>query len=335
MHCPARSSGCKSRGMHLKRFDLEQPDSINLELIKQQIKAEAQRLGFAACGVAAVGPVDTDIQSYFADWIASNRQAGMEYMKRYTVQRMNPALLWEGARSILCLALNYYPDTRIPEKELQLAYYAYGKDYHEVLKVKMRELLVFIRSLVPAEGRICVDTAPILERYWAQKAGLGWIGKNTLLILPKAGSFFFLGEIILDVYLPPDAPVYHQCGGCKRCIEACPSGALCAPFVLDAQKCLSYQTIENREALSPEAEEVLDNRIYGCDACQKACPHQCFSTPTRISAFRPSPGLLQMNREKWSRMTIEEYRTLFKGSAVKRVKYEGLQRNIRSAIRKK
>lgn len=306
-----------------------------LQHIKQPIKAEALRLGFAACGVASLEPVDPENQSRFAQWTAHGRQAGMDYMNRYTAERMDPSLLLKDARSILSLALNYFPAQLIAEKNPQIAWYAYGKDYHEVMRKKLHELLLFIRTLLPVEGRICVDTAPLLERYWAQKAGIGWIGKNTQLIIPKAGSCFFLGEILLEARIPPDDPAKNQCGNCEQCLKACPAQALCAPFTLDAHKCLSYQTIENRGPLSEESKRAIGNRIYGCDECQKACPHQRFASPTSVSAFHPSPELLQMTGNKWANLTPEEYRQLFKGSAVKRVKYEGLMRNIRQVCSKK
>lgn len=300
-------------------------------LLKQQIKAEALRLGFDACGIAAVEEVEDTVQQHFTHWISTGKHAGMEYMERYREQRMNPSQLLEGAKSVIVVVLNYYPSTRIPDHEFQIAWYAYGKDYHDCMREKLNQLLHYIRTLTATEGRICVDTAPILERYWAQKAGLGWIGKHTQLILPGKGSCFFLGEILLKTSLPPDEPMEMHCGSCKRCLEACPSQALSSPFILDAERCLSYQTIENRGPLSAQARQVMGHRIYGCDECQKACPHNRHATPTLTEEFQPSTPLLQMRKNDWLHLSPEQYRLLFKGSAVKRSKYEGLMRNIHEA----
>lgn len=319
-------------------------ETEKLQDLKSQIKAEASRLGFSACGVASVAPVEKETQFHFNQWLDKGYQSGMDYMARYKEIRMNPSLLMEDTRSILSLALNYYPPKQIPPEEPQIAWYAYGQDYHDVLKSKLHQLFEFIRTWFSSNqtnlslklpsslsGRICVDTAPLLERYWAWKAGIGWIGKHTQLILPQKGSCFFLGEILLNLNLPSDEPMKEHCGKCKLCLEACPGKALIHPYTLDAEKCLSYQTIENRGLLSSEACRILPNKIYGCDECLKACPYHRFSSPTLVREFHPSSSLLAMTREKWNTFSVEEYRILFKRSAIKRVKYEGLMRNIQAA----
>ncbi|MDR0891956.1 MAG: tRNA epoxyqueuosine(34) reductase QueG [Mediterranea sp.] len=299
------------------------------------IKAEAFRLGFSACGLAPAEAVDERNATAFRHWLASGYQADMTYMQNYEEKRLDPRLLVEGARTVVSVALNYYPAQAITEEEYQIAWYAYGKDYHDVMKAKLHALLEFVqRHFVPKgnllNGRAFCDTAPVLDRYWAWRAGLGWIGKNTQLILPRAGSSFFLGELIVD--LPADhydTPQRSRCGSCTRCLEACPTQAIETPYRVNAHRCLSYLTIEHRGAFPPEApHSLLGNKIYGCDDCQRACPWTRFATPTTVPEFTPSPALLQMKREEWHRLTEEQYKALFKGSAVKRAKYEGLKRNI-------
>lgn len=318
-------------------------------LSSEGIKAEALRLGFSACGLAAAEAVDGENTGSFRKWIADGCHAEMAYMHNYEEKRLNPCLLVEGARTVISVALNYYPETKIPEDEYQIAWYAYGKDYHDVMKAKLNALLEFIskdlsyeratssETIVPPSieilnARVFCDTAPVLERYWAWRAGLGWIGKNTQLIIPQAGSCFFLGEIIInraaDVY---DTPQENHCGTCTHCLNACPTKALEAPFRLNSAKCLSYLTIEHRGELPSDTGKKMGNKIYGCDVCQRACPWNRFAKPSKVEAFRPSPTLLVMRKDDWHHLTEEQYRSLFKGSAVKRAKYQGLMRNIEAA----
>lgn len=296
------------------------------------IKAEALRLSFSACGAAPAEAVSEKVADTFRQWLADGCQGEMAYMQNYEDKRLDPRLLVEGARTVISVALNYYPETKLPENEYQIAWYAYGKDYHDVMKAKLKTLLEFIQSNYSAGGRAFCDTAPVLERYWAWRAGLGWIGKNTQLIIPQAGSCFFLGELIID--LPADrydSPQENRCGSCTRCLNACPTKALEAPFRLNSAKCLSYLTIEYRGELPPDTGQKMGKMIYGCDECQRACPWNRFATPSRTIEFSPSASLLTMRKEDWHRLSEEQYRTLFKGSAVKRAKYQGLMRNIRSA----
>lgn len=298
--------------------------------ITQAIKAEALRLGFYACGIAPAEPVKTDAE-HFRQWLSKGYQAQMKYLEDNEDKRLNPRLLVEDTRSIICVALNYYPQKRLKKEQLQFAYYAYGKDYHEVMKQKLRALYTYIHEkLLPVSGRVFCDTAPVLERYWAQQAGLGWIGKNNQLIIPGAGSYFFLGELFINAKLTYDSPGRNRCGNCNNCQKACPTQALEAPYLLNANKCISYLTIESREEIPETAQEKLGKRVYGCDECQKACPWNRFASPNVLPELQPSEAFLDMQSTDWDGLMVEEYRTLFKGSAVKRAKYEGLMRNLKA-----
>lgn len=302
-----------------------------LLLPSERIKAEALRLGFSACGLAPAGAVDDKTARAFRQWLTDGCQGTMAYMQNYEDKRLDPRLLVEGARTVISVALNYYPKEKLPADEYQIAWYAYGKDYHDVMKAKLHTLLKFIEEEYSAAGRAFCDTAPVLERYWAWRAGLGWTGKNTQLILPHAGSCFFLGEIILDKTADSyDTPQENHCGTCTRCLDACPTKALEAPFRLHSARCLSYLTIEYRGELPPATGQKMGKTIYGCDECLLACPYSRFASPSPIEEFAPSPALLTMQKDDWHRLTETQYRTLFKGNAVKRAKYEGLVRNIKA-----
>ena len=306
---------------------------MNLGFSSEQLKAEAQRLGFSAGGVARACPVDEATARSYRDWIAAGGHADMKYLENNMDKRLDPTLLLPGARSIIVVAMSYAPARRIPSNEYQIAAYAYGKDYHDVMKERLRILSDSSLFTLHSSLKLCVDTVPVLERYWAQQAGLGFLGRNHQLIIPKAGSMFFLGVIVTtalsDHY---DAPMENRCGTCRRCIDACPTGALvldaCSMF--DSKRCLSYQTIENREAIDKAVKPKLGLSIYGCDRCQQVCPWNRFAQPTAIPEFMPSEALLQMKRADWQQLSVDRYRQLFKGSAVKRAKYEGLMRNIRA-----
>ena len=306
---------------------------MNLRFSSEQLKAEAQRLGFSACGVARACPVDEATARSYRDWIAAGGHADMKYLENNMDKRLDPTLLLPGARSIIVVAMSYAPARRIPSNEYQIAAYAYGKDYHDVMKERLRILSDSSLFTLHSSLKLCVDTVPVLERYWAQQAGLGFLGRNHQLIIPQAGSMFFLGEIVTtalsDHY---DAPMENRCGTCRRCIDACPTGALAldACSMFDSKRCLSYQTIENREAIDEAVKPKLGLSIYGCDRCQQVCPWNRFAQPTAIAEFQPSEALLQMKRADWQQLSVDRYRQLFKGSAVKRAKYEGLMRNIRA-----
>lgn len=302
-----------------------------------QIKAEALRLGFYSCGVAPAEPVEDGHRAYYEQWLQQEHQGSMGYLENHTDLRFDPRLLVPGTQSIVCVALNYYPAEQMPEAEGCLSWYAYGKDYHEVMKDRLRQLMTRILEQVPeavreemAPGRAFCDTAPVLERYWAWKAGLGWIGRNHQLIIPQAGSTFFLGELFLTLPVDHyDLPQKNRCGHCHRCTDACPTQALTAEG-FDARRCLSYLTIENRGDIPEWAATRIAPCFYGCDRCQAACPHLRFAQPTREESFHPSEELKHMTRAQWQNLSVEDYRRLFRGSAVKRAKYEGLMRNIRA-----
>ena len=258
----------------------------------------------------------------------------MQYMENYEDKRLDPRLLMPGVKSIISVALNYTPETPVKG----FANYAIGKDYHDIVKEKLHQLAEFITqqpedsSLLTLHSslnyRAFTDSAPVLERYWAMKAGLGFIGKNHQLIIPGMGSQFFLGELFVDIELEPDEPCQQHCGNCRRCIDACPTGALGASF--NASRCLSYLTIENRGDIPEEAAQKMGETFYGCDRCQQVCPWNAKAKPTDEPLLQPTDELLSMKEEDWQQLSVEQYRRLFKGSAVKRAKYEGLMRNIKA-----
>ena len=308
---------------------------MNSRYLTEKIKAEAKGLGFFACGIAKAEAVDSGTADGYRRWIADGGHASMHYLADNIDKRLDPRLLMPGVKSIVCVALSYSPAKTIPADQYQIAYYAYGKDYHDVMKQKLH-------ALASACGittyRAFCDTAPVLERYWAQRAGLGWIGRNHQLIIPHAGSMFFLGELFVTDTLHYDSPTPNRCGRCHACLDACPTSSIISnqsSFI--SSRCLSYLTIEHR---GPIPHSSLDSHssffilhssfknIYGCDICQLACPWNRFAVPTTEPAFQPSEALLSMTKEKWHNLTEEQYRILFKGSAVKRAKYSGLMRNI-------
>lgn len=307
--------------------------------LKDKIKAEASRLGFFVCGFARAEPVSEAMRRHYLGWLADGRNADMAYLGNNLDKRFDPRLLMPGVKTIVVVAQNYFPARRLAEGEPQIADYALGLDYHDIVKQKLRQLAVTVGI---ADYRAFVDTAPVLERYWAVRAGLGWIGKNQQLIIPHAGSEFFLGELFVTVELPPDEPLPNRCGTCHRCVDACPTHALSLPATcvegygditrFDARLCLSYQTIENRGELTVDAKAAMGDTFYGCDRCQRACPWNRFAKPSTEPLLQPREELLAMTRQKWENLTEEDYRRLFKGSAVKRAKYEGLMRNINACL---
>lgn len=307
--------------------------------LKDKIKAEASRLGFFVCGFARAEPVSEAMRRHYLGWLANGRNADMAYLGNNLDKRLDPRLLMPGVKTIVVVAQNYFPARRLPEGEPQIADYALGLDYHDIVKQKLRQLAATVGI---ADYRAFVDTAPVLERYWAVRAGLGWIGKNQQLIIPHAGSEFFLGELFVTVELPPDEPLPNRCGTCHRCVDACPTHALSLPATcvegygditrFDARLCLSYQTIENRGELTVDAKAAMGDTFYGCDRCQRACPWNRFAKPGTEPLLQPREELLAMTRQKWENLTEEDYRRLFKGSAVKRAKYEGLMRNIKACL---
>jgi epoxyqueuosine reductase len=299
--------------------------------LTNMIKAKALSLGFSAIGIAKAEAVDNTTGIHFRQWIDEGKHAGMDYMCHNIDKRLNPKLLMGNAKSIISVALNYYPQRLISEEQYQISFYAYGKDYHELIKDRLHTLAAELNF---TNYRAFCDTAPILERYWAVKAGLGWTGRNHQLIIPHAGSTFFLGELFLDIELEYDHELQNRCGNCHRCIDSCPTDALHCKKGLDANRCLSYLTIENHGEIPDDLTGKMGNYIYGCDRCILSCPWSRFSSPTTEPQLQPTEELLNLTKEQWCNLTIEEYRYLFKKSAIKRAKYEGLMRNIH-AINKK
>ena len=303
--------------------------------IKEQIRDYAiLSCGFNACGFAEASSVGIAARDNYSKWIAEGKHFCMDYLSRNMNVRDNPRLLLDGAKTIISAALNYYPRQFQPENAPQFSYYAYGKDYHDVVKAKLRKLADYITTNTGEICRVCVDTAPLRERYWAQQAGLGFIGKNNQLIIPGKGSYFFLGEVITTLPTEPDKPCELSCGECRKCVEACPSSALSGNYgALDARRCISCLTIEYHDEFAEQTAKSLGNRIYGCDECQKACPHNRAAQPSGVNEFSPSPEFLSLSYQSMEQLTEDDFRRIFKGSAVKRTKYAGLMRNF-AAIRK-
>lgn len=307
---------------------------LSAALVKQQAAA----LGFSACGLTRAVAVSPERAEELRRWLAEGCQGEMDYLARNVEKKLDPRLLVAGAQTVVSVAVNYYPGDLAEAGadgggSFRLARYAYGTDYHEVVKEMLRRLLAALGLQEGTDGRAFVDTAPVDEKYWAVQAGLGWRGRNSQLIIPHAGSYFFLGELILtheaDRY---DHPVANRCGTCRACLDACPAHALRGDGTMDARLCLSYLTIERRGALPEDTGERMHGCIYGCDRCAEVCPwNKRFARPTQIAALRPRPALLAMRPADWQGLTAEQYRELFRKSAVKRAKYEGLLRNIRAA----
>lgn len=294
--------------------------------ITAYIKAEALRLGFDICGIAKAAPVHNGVAAAYNSWLQEGKHATMQYMQRNCEKRLDPTQLVQECRSIIVVAMNYAPKEQIEG----IANYAQGKDYHKVIKDRLFLLLQSINSVCAAQGRAFCDSAPVLERYWAREAGIGYIGRNRQLIIPGKGSNFFLGELLVDIELCYDSPEQRNlCGNCTRCIDNCPGGALNEKG-LDANKCLSYLTIENRGELPENIGEMMGNCFYGCDRCQAVCPHNKFSTPNDTPELQPSEALLKMTAERWQALSEKEYKSLFAESAVERCGYEQLVRNIKA-----
>ena len=292
------------------------------------VKAEALRLGFLSCGISKAGFLE-DEAPRLERWLKQNHHGQMRYMENHFDKRLNPQLLVDGAQSVISLLLNYYPEQTQIEDSYKISKYAYGQDYHSVIKEKLQQLLSFINENIgEVSGRAFVDSAPVLDKAWAAKSGLGWIGKNANLITKSVGSFYFIAELIVDLPLEYDALTTDHCGSCTACIDACPTQAIIAPYVVDGSKCISYYTIELKENIPQEAQGKMDDWIFGCDVCQDVCPWNRFAQPHREKAFEPHPDLLQMTRQDWQEITLETFQKVFQNSAVKRTKYEGLIRNI-------
>ena len=302
-----------------------------MSALSNWIVAEAEQLGFDACGIASARALDEE-SALVEQWLDEGREGEMGYLTRNREKRYDPRLLVEGTKSIVTVLYNYFPKQQIGDNgRYKIAKYAYGADYHDVLKRKMRQLLERIDTQTgKLEGtRIFVDSAPVLDRAWAVRCGLGFIGKNTTLIHPKKGSFFFIGHLFLPLELEETGKTMaNHCGRCTKCIDACPTGALEAPFRIDARKCISYLTIEYIGSLEGYDPKRFNGWMYGCDTCQDVCPYNRFSLPNIEPEFQPSEQLLAMKEEDWKSLNKEGFEALFKHSAMQRAGYEGLKRNI-------
>ncbi|MCF8335687.1 MAG: tRNA epoxyqueuosine(34) reductase QueG [Bacteroidales bacterium] len=293
------------------------------------IKSRARGLGFLDCGISRAGFLEKEARQ-LRQWLNEERHGDMQYMANYFDKRTNPAHLLKNAKSVVSVILNYYPEQQQRSDTYRIAKYAYGKDYHFVMKRMLKDLLKFIREEIgEVNGRPFVDSAPVMDKVWGQKAGLGWIGKNTNLVSTKYGSCIFIGELIIDLELEYDEPIGDYCGNCRRCIDACPTGALTEPYRIDASRCISYLTIEKKKKIPEQFKGQYADWIFGCDICQDICPWNMKSHPPLHEELKPHPDLLSLSRIDWENLSSEHFRELFKHSAVKRIKYEGLMKNIR------
>tara|TARA_R110002050_G_scaffold137237_3_gene260781 strand:+ start:2763 stop:3692 length:930 start_codon:yes stop_codon:yes gene_type:complete len=303
---------------------------ISKEDYKEAISAEAMRLGFMACGFSKARFLEEEAPR-LEEWLSRNYQGEMAWMANHFDKRLDPRKLVPGAKTVISLLFNYFPaqEQSSPESP-KIAKYAYGEDYHYILKDKLHSLLSFIRENIgEVDGRAFVDSAPVMDRVWAKEAGLGWLGKNTLLLNKKSGSFFFIAELILDLELAPNPPTkFDHCGTCTRCIDACPTDALVDANLLDASKCISYLTIELKNEIPTEFKGQMENWAFGCDICQDVCPWNRFSKAHQEERLNPHEELLDMKPEDWNEITEEVFRKVFKKSAVKRTKFLGLKRNL-------
>ncbi|MBS0010708.1 MAG: tRNA epoxyqueuosine(34) reductase QueG [Bacteroidales bacterium] len=295
----------------------------------ESIKEKAADLGFDLCGIAPVRFLENHADSLF-NWLEEGRHAGMSYMERNSEKRTDPSILVPGSKSVIVAGMNYYREYNPPENKAIFSRYALGKDYHKVLRDSLHILLDFIRrTKAGTEGRVFVDTAPVLERAWAQEAGLGWAGKNSMLINRDIGSFFFLGVLITNIELEYDKPALQDyCGNCRKCIDACPTGAIREDRTINSNKCLSYLTIENKEDIPEEYAEIAGRRVFGCDICQEVCPWNKKAKETSIKEFEPLPEILDYTTDQWKNITEEEFYRIFSGSAVLRAGYRGFMRNV-------
>lgn len=303
----------------------------HLEVNTAFIKQTAVQLGFDHCGIAKAVKLDEDARR-LERWLQNGMHGTMHYMEKYFDLRIDPTQLVPGAKSVITLLKNYYPEKEQQTDGPKISKYAYGKDYHEVIKKQLNDFLSLIKNKVgDIQGRGFVDSAPVLERSWAQRSGFGWIGKNGNLITRQNGSFFFIATLITDLELEYDDPfVKDYCGTCTRCIDACPTDAILPGKVIDGSKCISYFTIELKEMLIPrEMNGRFDNWLFGCDTCQDVCPWNRFSRPTTEKDFAPLPVILNLSTKEWNEMTEESFKKLFKDSPIKRAKFSGIQRNLK------
>ncbi|WP_222983202.1 tRNA epoxyqueuosine(34) reductase QueG [Flagellimonas meishanensis] len=292
------------------------------------IKTEAKRLGFLSCGVSKAEFLEEEAPR-LEKWLSKGMHGEMGYMENHFDKRLDPTKLVDGAKSVISLLLNYYPSDKQAPDSYKISKYAYGTDYHFVIKDKLKSLLHFIQEEIgEVHGRAFVDSAPVLDKAWAARSGLGWMGKHSNLLTQQVGSFYFIAELIVDLDLEYDTPVTDHCGTCTACIDACPTEAIVAPYVVDGSKCISYFTIELKNEIPSGFHGKFDEWMFGCDVCQDVCPWNRFSKPHQEPLFNPHPDLLSMTKKDWEEITEDIFKKMFKKSAVKRTKFHGLQRNI-------
>lgn len=295
---------------------------------KNIVKLTAQKCGFDFCGISKADFLEEEAP-LLENWLNKNYNGKMAYMANQFDKRLDPRKLVEGAKSVITVILNYFPEERLPEGEndIKISKYAYGTDYHFIMKDKLKSMFAEIQAQIgDIEGRVFVDSAPVMDKAWAKKSGAGWMGKNTNIINRKIGSFFFIGEIICDLELEPDGPIKDYCGTCTACIEACPTDAITGPYEVDGSKCISYLTIELKEAIPVEFKGKMDNWAFGCDICQDVCPWNSFAKPHNITDFEINPALKKLG--DWEEITEEIFNKVLKLSPIKRTKYEGIKRNF-------
>ena len=299
------------------------------ETYSKFIKSEAKRLGFLSCGISKAGFLEEEAPR-LENWLNKNHHGQMTYMENHFDKRLDPTLLVDDAKSVVSLLLNYYPGETQNQESFKISKYAYGQDYHFVIKEKLKEFLFSIQENIgEVSGRAFVDSAPVLDKAWAAKSGLGWIGKNSNLLTQKVGSFYFIAELILDLDLEYDHATTDHCGSCTACIDACPTQAIVAPYVVDGSKCISYYTIELKENIPYEMKGKFDEWMFGCDTCQDVCPWNRFSKPHSEPLFSPNSDLLSYSKKDWIEITEETFRAVFKNSPIKRTKFDGLKRNVK------
>lgn len=293
------------------------------------IKSAAQKYGFQSCGISAAGFLEEEARHLEA-WLGKGYQGEMQYMENYFDKRLDPTLLVEGAKSVISLSYNYFPDEKIPALDnFKISKYAYGQDYHDIIKEILKDMVAELQSEIGGfQFRIFVDSAPVLERAWARKSGIGWVGKNANLITKKHGSFYFLAEIICDLDLEYDTPTTDHCGSCRKCIDACPTDAIIGEKIVDGSRCISYLTIELKNEIPTEFSGKMDDWMFGCDICQDVCPWNRFSKPHRQPLFKANDALKGFRKGEWKELTQEIFSEIFRKSPVKRTKFAGLARNI-------
>ena len=294
----------------------------------QLIKTKASAFGFQSCGISKATFLKEEA-NHLERWLKKNYHGEMRYMENHFDKRLDPRLLVDGSKSVISLSYNYFPEEKLQKENFKIAKYAYGEDYHEVIKEKLRNLVAELQEEIGEFSfRVFVDSAPVLEKAWANKSGIGWVGKNSNLITKKYGSFYFLAEIICDLDLVEDSPVTDHCGSCTKCIDSCPTQAIISDKIIDGSKCISYATIELKEQIPDYFKDKMDDWMFGCDVCQDVCPWNRFSAPTLEEKFQPNSKLQNFTKQDWKDITQEIFSEVFKKSAVKRTKFAGLKRNL-------